>query len=49
MTGQKIHAGIVTSIVAVGIIVIATIEITGTRDAPCSIPCIPGITFQITA
>lgn len=49
MTGQKIHAGIVTGIVAVGIVVIATIEITGAGDTPGGVPCIPGIPFQITA
>ena len=48
MTGQKIYAGIVTGIVAVGIVVIATIEITGTGDTPGGVPCIPGIPFQIT-
>ena len=38
MAGQKVHTGIVTGIVALGIGVIAAVQIAGAGNAPCGVP-----------
>ena len=49
MAGKEIDTGIITGIITVIMIIKSSIEISGSGNTPCGIPCIPALTLQKTS